>query len=74
MLIPAILCICVLVYVAFYAAGYTLFQKVAVVIIAMIVIGVAEALFWMLWAAKRGFMQWPPSDKAKRWMMWQEER
>ena len=43
-LIPAILLVGSLVWVAFYASGYSLFQKVVIVIIAMIVICVAESL------------------------------
>lgn len=58
-LIPAVLLIGALVYVAFYATGYSIFQKVVIVIIAMIVVGVAEALLWMVWAGKKGMMSWP---------------
>ena len=58
-LIPAILLILALVYVAFYASGYSLFQKVIIVIIALIVIAVAEALVWMGWAGRKGMMCWP---------------
>jgi len=58
-LIPAVLLIGALVYVAFYASGYSLFQKIVVVIISLIVICVAEALIWMVWAGKRGFMRFP---------------
>jgi hypothetical protein len=58
-LIPAVLLIGALVYVAFCATGYSIFQKVVIVIIALIVVGVAEALLWMVWAGKRGLMKWP---------------
>ena len=52
-LIPAILLIAALVYVAFYANGYSLFQKIVVVVICLIVICVAEALLWMVWREGR---------------------
>jgi membrane protein YdbS with pleckstrin-like domain len=55
-LIPAILIVGALVYVAFCANGYSLFQKIVVVVIALIVAGVAEALIWMVWAAGKGLM------------------
>ncbi len=58
-LIPAILLIGSLIYVAFYADGYSLFQKIVIVIVALIVVGVAEALLWMIWAGKRNMMCWP---------------
>lgn len=57
-LIPAILLVGSLVWVAFYASGYSLFQKVVIVIIAMIVICVAESLLWMVWAGKKGMGYW----------------
>jgi hypothetical protein len=60
-LIPAILLVAALIYVAFYANGYSLFQKVVIVIVALIVVGVAEALLWMVWAARKGLMRWPQS-------------
>lgn len=58
-LIPAILLIGTLIYVAFYSNGYSLFQKIVIVIIALIVIGVAEAVLWMVWAGRKGLMAWP---------------
>ena len=62
-LIPAILLIGALVYVAFYATGYSLFQKVVIVIIALIVMAAAEALLWLAWAGSKGLMDWPPKSK-----------
>jgi len=59
-LIPAILLIGSLAYVAFYANGFNLFQKAVIVIIALVLVGAAEALLWMVWAAKSGQFQWPP--------------
>ena len=58
-LVPAIILICSLVYVAFYTSGYSLFQKIVIVIVALIVVGVAEALLWMVWVGKKGMMYWP---------------
>lgn len=57
-LIPAILIIISLIYVAFYANGYSLFQKIVIIIIALIVVGAAEALLWMAWAGRRGLIHW----------------
>ncbi len=57
-LIPAMLLIGSLIYVAFYAAGYGIFQKIVIIIVAFIVIGVAEALLWMIWAGRKGLMSW----------------
>lgn len=62
-LIPAILLIGALVYVAFYSTGYSIFQKIVIVIIALIVVAVAEALLWLAWAGSRGMMKWPPQSK-----------
>jgi hypothetical protein len=62
-LIPAIILVASLIYVAFYASGYSLFQKIVIVLIALIVIGVAEALLWMAWAGSKGFMRWPPQQR-----------
>ncbi len=58
MLIPAVLLIGSLVYTAFYANGYTLFQKIVVVIIALIIVGVAECILWVVWAGRKGLMGW----------------
>lgn len=58
-LIPAIILVLTLIYVAFYANGYTLFQKIVIVIIALVVVGVAEALLWTVWAGRKGLMNWP---------------
>jgi hypothetical protein len=60
-LIPAIFLVCSLVYVAFYADGYSLFQKIVIVVVALIVVGAAEALLWMVWAGRKGLLCWPQS-------------
>lgn len=57
-LIPAVILIAALVYVAFYAGGYSVFQKIVVVVIAFIAVMVAEALLWMGWAGRKGMMTW----------------
>ena len=59
MLIPAVLLIGSLVYAAFYTKGYTLFQKITVVLVALVLVAVAEAILWMVWAGSRGIMRWP---------------
>ncbi len=58
-LIPAIILVGALIFVAFYVNGYSLFQKVVLLLVALIAIGVLEALLWMVWAGKRGMMDWP---------------
>ena len=57
-LIPAILMIGALVWIAFYASGYSLFQKIVIAVIALIVICTAESLLWMAWAGKKGMGYW----------------
>jgi divalent metal cation (Fe/Co/Zn/Cd) transporter len=58
-LVPAVVLIAALVYVAFYSTGYTLFQKVVVVIVAFVIVAAAESLMWMAWAGRKGLMAWP---------------
>ncbi|MDE1860961.1 MAG: hypothetical protein KGH72_04575 [Candidatus Micrarchaeota archaeon] len=57
-LIPAVILIGALIYVAFYTSGYSLFQQIVIIIVALIVVAVAEAILWMAWAAKKGMMHW----------------
>lgn len=64
-LLPALVLIGSLIYVAFYSSGYSLFQKIVIVIIALIVICAAESILWMAWASKKGFMQFPPKNNWK---------
>ncbi len=47
-----------LVYVAFYTSGYTLFQKIAVVLIALIAALTVISIIWVTWAGRRGMMRW----------------
>ena len=63
-LIPSILLIVALVWVAFYSTGYSLFQKIVIAVIALIVIGAAEAVLWMVWTGKKGMM---PPMRYKQW-------
>ena len=59
LLIPVIILIGSLIYVAFYANGYSLFQKIVLLLVALIVVGAAEGLLWMIWAGRKGLMRWP---------------
>ena len=63
-LIPSILLIGALVYVAFYAGGFSLFQKLVIALIALIIVCVAESILWMIWAGKKGLMNWPQSKQS----------
>ncbi len=47
-----------LVYVAFYAIGYDLVQKIVVVLVALIVAAAAISIVWVTWAGRRGMMRW----------------
>lgn len=50
-----------LVYVGFYTAGYSLGQRVIVVLVAMILAIASISIMWVTWAQRRG---WIPS----KWM------
>lgn len=50
-----------LLYVGFYSAGYTLLQKIIVVIVALVIAWAIIAISWITWAAKHGMM------KPKEW-------
>ncbi|MDE1865940.1 MAG: hypothetical protein KGH94_04870 [Candidatus Micrarchaeota archaeon] len=41
-----------LLYVAFYSSGFTLFQKIVVVIVAFIAGAALISILWVLWSAK----------------------
>jgi hypothetical protein len=58
-LIPAMLLVGALTFIAFYANGYSLFQKLVLLLVALIVVGVLEALLWLVWAGKKGLLGWP---------------
>ena len=47
-----------LIFVGFYTSGYDLFQKIVVVLVAMIVAFAALAILWVTWAGRRGIMGW----------------
>ena len=45
-------------YVAFYTRGYSLFQQLAVVLVALILAFAGLAILWVTWAGRRGMMRW----------------
>ena len=51
-----------LVFVGFYTSGYDLFQKIVVVLVAMIIAIAALAILWITyagrWAGRRGMRGW----------------
>ena len=47
-----------LVFVGFYTSGYDLFQKIVVILVAMIMAFAALAIVWVTWAGRRGMMGW----------------
>ncbi len=47
-----------LIFVGFYTSGYDLFQKIVVILVAMIVAFAALAIVWVTWAGRRGMMGW----------------
>jgi len=47
-----------LIFVGFYTSGYDLFQKIVVVLVAMIIAFAALAIVWVTWAGRRGMMGW----------------
>ncbi len=47
-----------LIVVGFYTSGYDLFQKIVVVLVAMIIAFAALAVLWVTWADRRGMMGW----------------
>lgn len=46
-----------IIYVAFYTRGYTLFQQIAVVLVALILAIAALSIVWVTWAGRRGMMR-----------------
>ena len=51
-----------LIYVAFYTGGFSLFQKIVVVLVALIIAGTIVSIAWVTWAGRRGILhgQWSP--------------
>jgi hypothetical protein len=51
-----------LVYVAFYTSGFSLFQKVVVVLVAFIISVTVVSIAWVTWAGRRGMIrgEWAP--------------
>ncbi len=45
------------VYVAFYAKGFNLFQQFAVFFVGFIVAVAVVAILWLTWAGRRGMMR-----------------
>ncbi len=41
-----------------YTSGYTLFQKVAVILIALMAALTVISIVWVSWAGRRGMMRW----------------
>jgi hypothetical protein len=56
-LIPALLLIGAFVYVAFYANGYDLFQKIVIVVVALIASGAIISILWVTWAGGKGLIK-----------------
>ena len=65
-LIPAILLVGSLVWIAFYASGYSLFQKIVIAVIAMIVICTPNRCSGWSWAGKKGMGYWMPAQANSR--------
>jgi hypothetical protein len=59
LLIMAVFLIGSLVYVGFYANGYSLFQKIVVFLIALIAAGVIISIMWVVWAGSKGLIREP---------------
>ncbi len=51
-----------LIYVAFYTGGFSIFQKIVVVLVALILAGTIVSIAWVTWAGRRGILhgQWLP--------------
>lgn len=51
-----------LVYIAFYTEGYTLFQQIAVFLVALILAVTIVSIVWVAWAGRRGMIRtwWNP--------------
>jgi len=47
-----------LIYVGFYTAGFTLGQRVIVVLVAFILAVTAISVMWVTYAGRRGLMGW----------------
>ncbi len=47
-----------LIFVGFYTSGYGLFQKIVVILVAMIIAFAGLAIVWVTWAGRRGIMGW----------------
>ena len=54
-----------LVYVGFYTSGYNLFQKIVVILVALILATATVAIMWVSWAGRRGWIhdRWGSSTR-----------
>ncbi len=54
-----------LIYVGFYTSGYSLFQRIVVVLVALILAIATVAIMWVSWAGRRGWIhdRWRPSAR-----------
>ncbi len=55
-LIPIVLLAGSLIYVELFARGYGIFQKIGIVLVALVFVGILEALLWVVLIAKRNLM------------------
>jgi cation transporter-like permease len=46
-----------LIYVAFYTDGFTLFQKIVAVLVALILAVTIVSIAWVTWAGRRGMIK-----------------
>jgi hypothetical protein len=51
-----------LIYVGFYTNGYSLFQKIVVFLVGLILAVTVVAIMWVSWAGRRGWIhdRWGP--------------
>ncbi len=54
-----------LIYVAFFTGGFSVFQKVVVVLVALIISVTLVSVAWVTWAGRRGMIrgEWGPWNK-----------
>lgn len=56
----------VLIYIGFYAPGYTPIQDIVVFLVAVIIALAAISIMWVSWAGRRGWMHYGPADWRER--------
>jgi uncharacterized membrane protein YdbT with pleckstrin-like domain len=54
-----------LIYVGFYTNGYSLFQKIVVFLVALILAIATIAIMWVSWAGRKGWIhdRWGPPTR-----------